>query len=271
MPLIHARFDGVERVQAKADAIQGVVQRGMRDPLRQLARLTGVSAAKSSVPYGTDSAAQQLGEKAVAKDIALVYATPSRAWRDIVDQRAAAAFWRALKNGELERAQAILQQYGNELRDVFLQPFDDGVAHKAARDPDTGRVRIEKPAMIVIEGGESGSPLDRYVQSVQENVGFGKGGWADAARRLGGIRGIHEADDDISARWILEKASGLGEVSEGGSDDAPTITISNTVRYASNILAASAQADAISIARGRFERYLFSALQAELRSERLAA
>lgn len=261
-----------EKASAKMKALATVLHRPLREVLESGARVAAISCARTSQPFGTGAEALKAGENAVARDIARVYRTPGAAWKDIGDPRAQAAFWRAFQAGEFEGAQIILQEHGSELRDVRLQPFDGGAAHRAARDPGTGRVRAGRAAMIVLEGGGVGSELAGYVIKRQGNVGFGKGGWADVARQISGngARGLKQ-EGDISAGWITRKGQGYGKVFRSGSDENPTITIVSAIPYASNILQGTGKSDAIRIARERMILNLKTAIEYETRALRSAA
>lgn len=248
-----------DKANAKIRALGEVLKRPMRDVLESGAHVAAISCAKSSQPFGTGEEAKAKGEGRVMKDIAKVYRTAGGAWKSISNPGEAAGFWKAYKAGEFESAQNILAKSGSIYSGVPLQPFDEGAAHKAARSGSTGRVTISSPKAIVVDPEN----LKAYVERKKKNVGFGKGGWADVARVISGsARGLKEKGD-ISARWILRHAHGLGRAREGGTETHPTITITSLVSYAEHILQGGARTDAIQIARDRMIKNLRIAVEAE--------
>jgi hypothetical protein len=258
-----------ERVNAKLRAIGNVLRRPLREIVDLGGHIAAIECARTSQPFGTGSAAQEKGLIAVRRDIAKVYKTPGDAYDDISDPKAQKVFWYLLKRGNISGAQEIINLHGNTLRGVPLKPFDDGAAHKAARDKTTGRVYYKRPAMIVTNP----KALADYSKMRQKNVGFGKGGWVDAARQVGSgsTRGLKEKGADITANWITRKASGLGKVFPGGPDENPNIRVQSTVRYADHILEGGAREKAKQIARHKMVENLRIAVKAEMKNLRTAA
>jgi hypothetical protein len=260
-------YSGAER---KLQAIITVLHRPMRDVLDSAARVMATQMARSAQPFGTGADALQKGKAAVARDILKVYWTPSRAFTSIPETRKAKAFWAAYSNRDYDGAQAILAESASPVTDVPLEQFDDGEAHKANRERRSGggrgMVHLSRPVMIVTNP----RALAKYIESVQRNVGFGKGGFADIARALGAApRGLKE-DGDITASWITHH-KGFGKAYHGGTDTEPTIRILNTVGYASEILNGSALTQAKEIAHHRMIENLTTAVKAELKKLRAAA
>lgn len=266
---------GMDKASAKIRAIGTVLHRPLKDLLAQEGRLVAVSYVKSSQPYGTGGDAQKHGRDAVERDIKRVYLQPRQAYQDLLGyntaegRNAAKAFWKAYKEGDFKTALDILQRNARTLKEVkFLSAFDGGAAHKAARDPRTGRVRSRANAGRVLLLDERA--LDAYIAKRQDNVGYGKSGWADVARQLGGIRGIG-AKGDISASWLTHQGSGRGRVQWTGNNDSLLLTITNTITYADQILPPTARREAVEIAHNRLIKNLQIAAKAELKKLRAAA
>jgi hypothetical protein len=256
----------ISKAISKIHALGNVLHRPMRDVLDSGARVVAVQCARTAQPFGTGADAQNAGEKAVARDISKVYATPGKAYEDIA-QRYKGAFWKAYKDGDIGRAQDILDANGSRLRGVPLESFDGGTAHKSARNAKTGRVRQSRPSMIVTNP----KALAKYVEEEQKHVGTGIGGWADVVRAIGGApRGLRE-EGDITANWITRRAHGYGKAFQGGTDEHPNIRIENTVTYAANILNGTALAAAVRIGRERMIKNLQIAVRAETAKLRSAA
>jgi hypothetical protein len=256
----------ISRAQLKLKAIADVLHRPLRDVLESGARVTATQMARSAQPFGTGANAYQLGLSAVRRDILKVYATPSRAYKDINDPHWSALFWKAFKATEFDVAQEVLQNYGHELRGVPLGPFDGGTAHRNARNRTTGRVTQRTPSLVVTDPDR----IERYIAEIGKHVGFGKGGFADIARALGkSPRGLR-AENDITANWIL-RHHGYGKFHHRAESDQQFIEIRNLVHYADQILNGSALAEAKRIGRERMIENLRITVQAETKKLRSAA
>jgi hypothetical protein len=265
---LRSSVSGIDRARAKIRSIGPIVRKTSRQLLTQEARLIAISLAKSSQPFGTGADARRAGLFRTLSDIYQVYATPGHAYSDIGSQKAAKAFWWAIKNGKADKAQGILRWGGNLLRNVPIGNFDDGALHKQNRDPHTGRVRVKTAKLIVTDP----SRVATYVAERQSHVGFGKSGWVTVARLLvssGAIRGL-KTSGDITANWITRQ-SGPGTVVWSGTDENLHVTLTSKVRYASQILPERDKRIAISIAQSRLRKSLLTAIRAEMRNARLAA
>jgi hypothetical protein len=265
-----------EGVTNKMKAIANVLQRPMADVLDTAAHVCALECARTSQPFGTGSGAQELGQQAVAKDIAKVYATAGSVWEDLkftAGKGVASRFWRYYKEGDHLGAQFVADAYSSKFRGVPWGRFDGGSAHKAARSKTRsgggrGLVRQSRPSMIVTDPAR----LAKYVKHVQDQVGFGKGGWADAAGQLGSRSAGLKEKGGISARWITGKGHGFGKVYHlGENTPTPSVRIVNAVPYADQILEGGAKKDAIRIGHERMIKYLRAAVAAELKKLKGAA
>ena len=273
MPQLRFKVKKLDRAQLKIRAVGKVLQRPLAEIVVSEARLTAISFSKSSQPFGTGAEARDAGRKAVARDIARVYATPGRAYESISSKHWRVLFWKAYKAGEYDVARAILRQYGESaLRSAAFDAFDGGALHKAARSLSSGRVYSTKAKLIVTNPRQ----LAAYVSKRQDNVGFSKGVWADVARQLGSIRGLRSrlpgGTPDITANWITRQAVGIGRVNfDYSTSSNPRVTITSPIPWASRILTPAAMNTALAIARGRMLKQLEIAVHHETRSLRRAA
>lgn len=137
-------------------------------------------------PFGggaKGSSAKKQGEARVNSDIRKVYLTPGKAF-DILkskNERMARGFWRAISQGDLPSAQAILRGSGTEIAGLSIRAFDDGSLHDASRNRSTGRVASRRPRLLV----EKARDLTRYIREKQRNVGTLASGFNSAAQQLG--------------------------------------------------------------------------------------
>jgi len=252
---------------AKINALSNVLHRPLRDTLDMMGRVVATNCARAAQPFGTGADAKAAGEKAVARDISKVYATPGKAFESLPSNRRG-AFWSAYKKGQIDRAQSILDKYGSSLRGAKLQPFDGGAAHKSARNKTNGRVPDSQKPTIIVTNPKA---LAKYVAEEQSHVGTGKGGFADIVRAIGGTpRGLRE-EGGITANWITRRAHGYGAAFHGGTDENPELTIQNRVPYADQILNGTALNEAKRIGRERAIKNLEFAVRAETKKLRSAA
>jgi len=251
-----------EKAIAKVRALGNVLHRPLRDVLDSGARVTATQMAHDAQPFGVGRDAQIRGQKAVTKDIYKVYTTISKASEDISSPRYRSAFWAKYKAGDIAGAQEIINKYGSHLRGVPIGEFSGGFAHIAARNTTTGRVNLTRPLLIVTNW----KALEKYVEEERSHVGTGKGGFADIVRAIGGtIRSGTREEGEITASWITtkRKGGGYGSAVHGGTDENPTIRITNRIPYADQILSGSALSEAKRIGRERMILNLQDAVKAE--------
>jgi hypothetical protein len=94
--------------------------------------------------------------------------------------------------------------------------------------------------------------LKSYVDSEMKKVGEGKGGWATCADALGGTRGI--------PGWVSRQNS-PGRVVESYKAELSSVTMTNLVPYADQILTETEKQNAIEIAAERLGKSVKRAFQ----------
>ncbi len=212
--------------------------------LRQEARLTAVALAFQTQPFGDDDTARQRGAVAVERDIFRVYCTPSQVYGEILknsDKQTADAFYKLLWSGNKTRSQLLIEKHAPKFALAQIGNFDGGAAHRSRRN-NRGRIaESQKPIMLVMDRDR----LKNYVQREVNKVGEGKGGWAACARALGGTRGI--------SGWISRQKS-PGSVIEHYNTAISSVSMTNEVPYASEIITSAGKADAIRIAGERLAK-----------------
>lgn len=122
-------------------------------------------------------------------------------------------FQRYLRKREYERAAAMLTRVmkGGRWR---VGAFDGGELHRKNRFRKTVTTR-----MVVVDKAS----ISRYITEVKKRVGVAKGGFATAAKQLGGSRGI-------PAYAANHNAAGSGRVTR--SNNGVNVEVANNVRYA---------------------------------------
>jgi hypothetical protein len=259
----------VTKARAKLIAMGRNVRRTLPEVLESEGRIVAISLAKSTQPFGTGADAQNMGERAVSRDIKKVYVTIG----DVFDKLPisgtgdARQFWKLIKLGRYDAAQDILTKTGsNKFGTIPIGRFDAGALHRQARNATTGRVSQKSPSLIVTDG----NALIAYGLSKVNLVGTGKSAWADIARQLGGTRGLRApklpgGERDITANWITRKRGPSRIDRDYGNQSRPILTLTSAVSYADNILSQPARNNAVRIAHGRIIKQCAIAAKYEAR------
>jgi hypothetical protein len=229
--------------------------RDFGDVVRQNARLVAVNFAFQTQPFGDGDKARQQGIEAVRRDISNVYRTPEIIFTQIQKQmkngkggpaqadRAARAFYGAVMKGNSAIAQQILRSLNIFDSGAAIGKFDKGAAHQQRRNR-RGRVGSRRASLIVTNPKQ----LAAYVRKIENRVGFGKSGWAAAARDLGSTRGI--------PGWVTRKRGPGGARDQTRSTNNPHVVIHNDVTYIDQILTASQMAEALRIQREKMVKMI---------------
>lgn len=199
----------------------------------QEARLLCVELAKYTQPFGLDDAAKKLGEEALARDYARVYAQASEVFKElqIQDKGMADGFWKAFQARKYDQATKILQSSKIINRNTPIQPFDAGNAHKSRWT--RGKVKGGLVASLILQVQKGMKP---FLAQEKGKVGFAKGGWAACAKKLGGTRGIPQ--------WIYRHDTPATVIDNTDAAN-PSITIRNDVNYTSQVLSQTGAAGAL--------------------------
>jgi hypothetical protein len=207
---------------------------------------------KSDNPTYTGAADRLLGEQAVLRDVGFVYRTIDQVYAQIQTQsknqfgggeRAAKLFYACVMNGEMQWATQLLRRLNIFDSAAPLGKFDKGAAHQQRRN-QRGRVGGGKRASIIITDPKK---LVTYVKKIQRRVGFAKGGWAAAARQIGGTRGMPQ--------WVTRHKNAPGSATDNSrSSNNPHVILHNRVSYINAVFSAKDEAIALRSAQGRIEK-----------------
>jgi len=219
-------FNDLERYRKAAQKEWGFV-------LRQSLRRTAVNLVYQTQPFGNGPDSRERGRRKIAKDMGKVYATIGSIYEEImkVDKTKADAFYAMAFQGKWKRAEKILRATPIYNRNTKLASFDGGTAHNSRFK--MGRLRGGKIASIILKNEKSAFT---YLKKKQALVGFGKSGWVEIARKLGGTRGI--------PGWV-SRLKGPGSVKDRTLDANPVVFGTNEVSYISDILTATQVISAI--------------------------
>jgi hypothetical protein len=195
---------------------------GWPQVLRMQARLLVQRLIEWTPPFGSDKAAQRKGQAAVAKDVRRVFTDfAGFEFRDLTIQKA----WETEDRDALARifkSSPHLSRY--KLLDKPIAGIHQGVRRQ-------GRVpKHYEPRFVIMDGGRRSGEgkIAAYIRSVGKRVGKAKAGWIAGARLLA----------SKFPAWITKSGGErLGSVTDRTRErQDPSITLSNHVPYASDIL-----------------------------------
>lgn len=160
--------------------------------------------------------AKKTGEKAVARDIAKVYANPGVAWdllKRLGHTGAAAAFWKSWQARKIPECNRILERAPGVPAYCRLKGFDKGTEHQNSRGSN-GRVRSKAPRFFV----SNPEAVKRYVRKTQRKVGLLASSIPTAVgSRFGSLKGV--------PGWVKKHRSTWGYVRESRTRKGRTITL----------------------------------------------
>jgi hypothetical protein len=240
--------------------------------VRREARLIAVQLARVTHPYGgsegnsnpeggySGTSDRMMGEAAVRRDISRLYAPAFVAFQQIRDNNpeAAKAFWKAFQDNNWKEAERIVRESGGRWRNVPVERFDKSL-HKKNRNRQ-GRVSRHVPAQIITNP----KAMNAYREKEVKLVGFAKGGWAAAARGIGGMRGIPQ--------WVTRHSkAGMGNaVDNSNNSDNPHVLITNSVPYISKVCPQSARDMALRIQRNKMFKHIEKVVSNSIKQADLA-
>lgn len=258
--------------------------------LRSQARLLARDLAFQTQPYGKDKSAQDVGERAVEREIRRVYKSageialsdklsyairnaPLAGGRAALarktgkrtqnpDQAARAFVW-LIQRGKYAQARNLLKRVGvaePEITNIPIGKMDGGQAHQSARHGARKKVsRNQLPLRIVAD-----KQINSYINKIKKNVGIAKAGWASGARLLGGTRGI--------LKWVtrnMGRGGGGYVIDQADHKSQPRVTLYNNVPWIDKNLNEAQKERAV---KAQYDKMLIAidkAMRAEARSAKL--
>lgn len=225
---ITMRFVDSSELNASIQKLALAAGSTVKEVLPSQMRLFAADLAFNTRPIGKTSAGQKEGHAKVESRIRTVY--PSVGMMAEMcgkrEERLKTTFIALVKRRKFPQAAKLL----NDLFSGNYQvgQFDGGQLHK--KQQFTRRVND----ILVVTNYPK---VNAYVREKKSLVGFAKGGFATAARQLGGVRGI----PGFATR---QKAPGTGSVT--GTGNKLTVTMTNNVKHIEHALDKHGEARAIS-------------------------
>lgn len=187
---------------------------------RAQARLFAVELANRTQPFGSGPDAQFTGKQAVRRDIRRVFVSASTF--ESSDKHGLKAWLtKAVEAGNIAEIQTAVKRFAGRTPLVSADIVRDH--HRSQRNA-RGRVGRSAIPMFILKRGA----VERYTAEKEKLVGFGKSGWSQAARDLGGTRGI--------PGWVSRNRGPGSGRDLTQSKNNPRVELANDVRYCSDIL-----------------------------------
>jgi hypothetical protein len=184
--MVTIRMEGLANLRAKMQMLANLAGKTINDELKTYARGFVREIIKITPPAMGGAGAkknQGRGEGAVMRDVAKVYLSAGRAYKEIresLGDATAKVFWAAYKENNTQAAEAILRRVGGKFAAVKMGAFDGGAAHARLRN-SRGRISKERPEQLPT----SGTGYEDYMNRRVKNVGILASGWIAAARLVG--------------------------------------------------------------------------------------
>jgi hypothetical protein len=186
----------------------------IREVLPDEMRLLAVELAKATFPEGKDKSGNIKTMEKVKGRIMSVYPPPGGIVK-LIQKRSDGAGGKLagyMENRQWSKAQKLINQFLPALN-ITIGTFDGGALHASQK-----RTKRITRRLLVTDYRK----VESYIKTKQRLVGFAKGGFAAAAKQLGGTRGI--------PGWATrQKSPGVGTVS--GTGVTLTVSMENLVRH----------------------------------------
>jgi hypothetical protein len=216
--------------------------------VRRHARLLAVELANRTQPFSLGSGgkdANKLGKNAVDNDVKKIFRDKQSMQIVIdktIDEKLKEKLQSLLNAGKLEAIGKIFKSVGMINESRIVAKAEKPQLHKQHRSPTSGRSYSPPKEMLISLTGMPG-----YIKEVQKRVGHSKAGWADCARRIGGVAG--DPERGIPAFAKSKKHTAQGSIIDGTHASNPFIIMTNNVPWTSRILPEREQLAAIARVR----------------------
>jgi hypothetical protein len=248
--------DGLESILTKFEMLE---RGGVDKLLKASARLCAVQLAHWTQPFSVGQTgkgkAYEKGTTRVSHDVYKVIRSNEKllAISEHIKNPSIYARMIALINaGDYDAVAKILKAthisigFGSDV-EVLKNEGSIRQAHKKHRNKKSGRTFGKTDKMYIARDGL----VKKYIRMVDDRVGKSKAGWADAARRMGAVKG--DGSRGIPA-WAKKKSHG----NNGQAIDSTTGTITgamtmvNTIPWIDNVCPKTSQEKALDFARQNF-------------------
>lgn len=256
---VRASYDD-EKLQRKLRDLAEWKEISFAEVIRRFSRLCAVELSVRTQPFGNTSAARQLGQNAIDRDIRKLYKDTAtlldmaRSWKDSNWQRAVVT---ALEKEDFNSLWILLQQTKSWLRDKLVEAPDPAV-HKAHRN-SRGRVRKSRYFGIV----KDAAALIRYIKDRQMMVGFAKSVWWTCAQQI--KTDLKRAGAGFPA-WV-RRHKGPGRIIDNAEDEInPHVVLISNLPWMDDVLPHYEREKAVEIVRQKMFKYIEYTWRGELKA-----
>jgi hypothetical protein len=240
---------------------EAFVEKSVPDLVRKYARLAAVELANRTQPFsvgaGAGAKAKKDGENAIENDIHKIIPSHIR-FQAIVDATTSESLRKRLQ-GYLSSNN--MTAFGTILKNVgMFKDFEvisksqlPGV-HKDHRSSRTGRTSSKQKTLL------TSASVSAYIKKVQKKVGMGKAGWADCARKIGGLAG--DGARGIPAFAKAARHGSYGSVTMKLKGENPSVRMTNEIPWSSRICDDRQQKMALDIARDKMAKEMDKRIRA---------
>lgn len=221
--MINIRINSKE-VNDKLKILSSALNKDIETNYKELASLTASKLAYICQPYGMGNKQRDILRKSVLKDVSNSYWDIGRTANEINKlggKQMQAAFLTAVHAGDWVRAEEVVKKVIHNIDD-FRIGAETNHLDKVRTGPRRRVDKLSSNAQVVLQK----SSVDSIKSKNVVKAGMGKAGWADVVAKLSPQKRI--------AKWV--KKVGLGSYSIAKAGVNFILSITNEVRYASNLL-----------------------------------
>lgn len=247
------RFSDISELDSSIQKLADAAGSTVSEVLPAQMRLFAADLAYNTRPIGNEKGDDESGKKKIATRVGAVYKPVGKAveWLSKINEGIANSFIRYVNKKQFTKAADILNRNTSSQYQYEVGMFDGGKLHR-----EQARVKRATKCLIVINYDKVG----KYLEKSQKLVGFAKGGFATAARQLGGVRGI----PGFATR---QNAPGSGIVS--GDGKTLTVTMTNDVRYIEDALDEQGESRAINNRKRAIDLRINHMMRAKMKTKHL--
>lgn len=224
-------FKDSAELNAALERLALASKKTLREVIPPQVRLFATDLAANTRPFGKDVGSQKDGQEKIGARIGEIYKSLGSAIATVEkagDAKATARFKRYVREKKWAEAETMFSSFDRTRVRFAFGEWDNGALHREQKDAK----KVYKGLVVV---GDFRA-VERYAKETKRLVGFAKGGFATAARELGGVRGI-------PGYATRQNSPGRGIIQEDGS--GLTVTLENNVRYIEHAYDAHSEARAI--------------------------
>jgi hypothetical protein len=255
-------------------AYSALTGKGLAQITRAHARLCAVELANRTQPWtsknskGPDVLAKV--SKTVTKDVKKVVKAKddfeSYIHGAIQDDKIKQRLLKVAKENRYDILSKIMFNCGLITSEDKLQQITGNSQHKEThikhRD-NKGRTYMPRGEKYISQNG-----LSTYIQQVIKRIGYTKSGWAECARRIGGLSG--DGARGIPSFAKRQRGNNWNVDDNGANIDNPNFVMTNTTPWIRRLLSANDEKDAMRIARDKMIKSMQRAIKQAKRGESAA-